>query len=242
MKTQSNGQHMAAQVVVGLAVIVIGFLFLFDNLGWLDLDIGVQFWPVVLVGAGVLKIAQARSGRGSATGAILVLAGVVLLLRALGWLHIGWNVLGPALMIGGGALLVVRSAGRRHLAGRAGSAGVRLDKDGDTATEDIVNVTAVLGAHRRRMATQHFRGGEITVLMAGCDLDLRDASLDGVAVLHVFALMGGIDIKVPTDWTVELEGMPILGGFEDSTLRPRDTGKRLVVRGYAIMGGLDLRN
>ncbi|WP_229416047.1 hypothetical protein [Pseudoduganella armeniaca] len=162
-----------------------------------------------------------------------------MLLRALGLLSIGWDVLAPAFLIGGGVLLLLRSAGR----GRAAAApGVRLEKDGDGASDDMVNVLALLGGHRRRMSTPHFRGGEITVIMAGCDLDLREASIDSVAVLQVFALMGGINIKVPTDWTVELEGMPVLGGFEDTTLHPRDAGKRLIVRGYAIMGGLDLRN
>lgn len=239
MKHKSSGQHARAQVVVGLAVIAIGFLFLFDNLGWLDIELGMQFWPIVLIAAGVLRLSQGRSGRGGVVGAVLVLVGVLLLLRALGLLYIGWDVLAPALLIGGGVLLLLRSTGR----GRAAAApGVRLEKDGDGASDAMVNVLALLGGHRRRMSTPHFRGGEITVIMAGCDLDLREASIDSVAVLQVFALMGGIDIKVPTDWTVELEGMPVLGGFEDSTLHPRDTGKRLIVRGYAIMGGLDLRN
>ncbi|AXA91425.1 hypothetical protein DPH57_09835 [Massilia sp. YMA4] len=234
---------MGAQVVVGLAVIAIGLLFLCDNLGWLDLDMGMQFWPVVLIAAGVLKISQSRSRRGGIAGGALLLAGVLLLLRALGLVTIGWNVLGPMFLIGGGVLLLLRGATRRGIAAGTGApAGVRLDKDADNATEDVINVTTVLASYRRRMTTQHFRGGEITAITAGCDLDLREASIDSVAVLHVFALMGGINIKVPTDWTVELEGVPILGGFEDSTLRPRDAGKRLVVRGYAIMGGLELRN
>ena len=66
--------------------------------------------------------------------------------------------------------------------------------------------------------------------------------MNGVAVLNVFALMGGISIKVPTDWTVELEGTPILGGFEEKTMQPKDANKRLVVRGTAVMGGVDIRN
>jgi predicted membrane protein len=239
MKTGCNGQHVAPQIAVGLVVIVIGFLFLFDNLGWLDIDMGMQLWPIVLIAAGVLRLSQGRSGRGGIVGGALILAGVLLLLRGVGWLTIGWNVLGPVLLIGGGVLLLLRSSMRGSL---ARGAGVRLDKDGDAATGDMVDVTAVLGSHRRRMATRHFRGGDITVIMAGCDLDLREASIDSVAVLHVFALMGGINIKVPTDWTVELEGVPLIGGFEDSTLHPRDGGKRLIVRGYAMMGGLDLRN
>jgi predicted membrane protein len=239
MKTPYSRQHAGAQIVVGIAVIAIGFLFLFDNLGWLQLDMGMQFWPVVLIAAGVLKITQSRSRHGTAVGGFLLVFGAVMLLNGLGLLTVGWNVLAPMLMIGAGLLLVLRSAGRRPPHGKAGAADAR---DVDPAQENTVDTTTVLGAYRRRMATQSFGGGDITVIMAGCDLDLRQASIDGVAVLNVFALMGGINIKVPLDWTVEMDGVPLVGGFQDFTVHPKDGGKRLIVRGSVVMGGLDVRN
>jgi hypothetical protein len=33
-----------------------------------------------------------------------------------------------------------------------------------------------------------------------------------------------------------------MGGFEEKTVAPPDNSKRLVVRGYAIMGGVEVRN
>jgi hypothetical protein len=71
---------------------------------------------------------------------------------------------------------------------------------------------------------------------------MRGASIRGDAVLNVFALLGGITIKCPPDWTVVLNGTPILGGFEERTLRPQDASKRLVITGYAILGGVEVRN
>ena len=38
------------------------------------------------------------------------------------------------------------------------------------------------------------------------------------------------------------QGTPILGGFEEKTIAPPDASKRLIIRGYAIMGGLEARN
>jgi len=59
----------------------------------------------------------------------------------------------------------------------------------------------------------------------------------------VFAIWGGIDIKVPQDWTVVVEGTPFLGGFEDRTVQhPGNPSKRLVIRGIVIMGGADIKN
>jgi len=78
--------------------------------------------------------------------------------------------------------------------------------------------------------------------MGGCALDLREAALTTEAVINVFAIWGGITIKVPPDWTVILNGTPVMGGFTEKTARPPDNRKRLVVTGYAIMGGVEVRN
>jgi hypothetical protein len=61
-------------------------------------------------------------------------------------------------------------------------------------------------------------------------------------VINVFAVMGGIEMKVPTDWTVILNGSPIIGGFDEKTINPKDGNKRLIVTGYAIMGGVQVNN
>ncbi|MBB3221757.1 LiaF transmembrane domain-containing protein [Pseudoduganella umbonata] len=225
----------AAQIVVGLAVIAAGLLFLLDNLGWLELDMSVQFWPIVLIVAGVLKIMGARSTNGNIIGGALLLFGVVLLLKGIGLLAVGWNVLAPLVMIGVGIFVVARSALHRRL-------DTRFAAPLKGGSDDAVFATAILGAYKRRITSQQFAGGEITAIMGGCELDLREASLAGDAVVNIFALMGGITIQVPVDWAVQLEGAPILGGIEESTLRPKDGAKRLVVRGYAIMGGVEIRN
>jgi hypothetical protein len=41
-------------------------------------------------------------------------------------------------------------------------------------------------------------------------------------VINVFAIWGGINIKVPPDWTVVLQGTPMMGGFDEKTAPPPD--------------------
>jgi hypothetical protein len=55
-------------------------------------------------------------------------------------------------------------------------------------------------------------------------------------------MWGGIEIKVPPDWTVVSKVDPILGGYEDKTTSPKDELKRFVVRGTVVMGGLEVKN
>ena len=101
-----------------------------------------------------------------------------------------------------------------------------------------------MSGFKRTSNTQNFKGGELTAIMGGCEIDLRQASIkDGEAVIDVFAFWGGIELKVPLDWSVVIEATPLLGGFDDKTRPPQGgSAKRLVVKGYAIMGGFEITN
>jgi len=56
-------------------------------------------------------------------------------------------------------------------------------------------------------------------------------------------MWGGIEIRVPENWTVSGRVTPILGGYEDKTRPPQGaTTHRLVVRGFAIMSGIEIKN
>jgi predicted membrane protein len=226
----------AAQVAVGVLVIGLGLLFLLDNLGFLDFEYTLHFFPMLITVFGVLKIVQARSTQGVVVGALMALVGVLLTLRSLGFLFISWRTLWPLILIGVGISVVYRSVTAQRETLRTPEYGIK------TGDDSVLNATVVMGGYVRRVATPDFRGGEITAIMAGCELDLRQSSINGDAILHVFAMFGGIQIKVPPDWTVVLRGTPILGGFEEKTALPPDGSKRLIIQGYAIMGGVEVRN
>jgi hypothetical protein len=84
---------------------------------------------------------------------------------------------------------------------------------------------------------------EASAVMGGVDLDLRDAvpTADPI-VIQVFAMWGGIDIRVPPGWLIQNEAWPILGGIVDSTTPPAVPTHRVIIRGNAFMGGVELKN
>ena len=115
------------------------------------------------------------------------------------------------------------------------------------ATHDAdatINAVGVLGGVGRKSAARDFRGGSLTAILGGCEIDLRNASIaSGEAVIDAFALWGGVEIRVPRDWLVVSKGLPLLGGFVDSsTPPPAPATKVLVVRGMAVMGGVEIKN
>ena len=79
--------------------------------------------------------------------------------------------------------------------------------------------------------------------MGGCEIDLRNAEINGDAAIDVFAMWGGIEIRVPENWTVIGRVTPLMGGFEDHTRAPQAaSAHRLIVRGMVIMGGVEIKN
>ncbi len=163
-------------------------------------------------------------------GLLFVGAGVWLLLESAGLVRVPLWDLWPMLLVFFGASLVWHG-----LRGRQN----RASAD-DAAT---VSGLAVLGGIHRGNNSRAFRGGDLTAVLGGCEIDLRQAAIEGEAVIDVFAMWGGIEIRVPEDWSVSGRVVPILGGFEDKTHPPQGaTAHRLVVRGFAIMGGIEIKN
>ena len=50
-----------------------------------------------------------------------------------------------------------------------------------------------------------------------------------------------VDTRVYT-WVVEIEAWPILGGVVDNTQAPALPAHRVILRGMAFMGGVEIKN
>ena len=235
----SDTRRASNQVILGLLVIGMGVLFLLDNLDILDFRHAIGFWPLAFIGAGVVIVSGDGPRSGSYTGVVFIAVGVLMILGRLGVLYISWGMVWPLLLIALGGLILFRTLGPGRAAQPAGASPADIDGAG---YEKVVDVVAILGAVERRIGSTDFRGGEITAVLGGCALDLRQASIMKEAVLNVFTIWGGINIKVPPDWTVVWTGTALMGGFAEKTASAPDGGKRLVIRGYAIMGGVEVRN
>ncbi|MFI6641573.1 DUF1707 domain-containing protein [Streptomyces sp. NPDC050504] len=86
------------------------------------------------------------------------------------------------------------------------------------------------------------------VFQAGGEIDLREARFeDRETVIRCFAVMGGIDVVVPTDLNVQVSGFGLMGGFGedrghdyDELAVPPDA-PRVRITGFALMGGVGVR-
>jgi predicted membrane protein len=237
-----RGNLMTPRLIIGLAIALFGVVLVFDRLNLVDADEVLRLWPGVIIAIGAMIFTQSRRIGGGINGAIVMIIGGWLLLNSLGILRVGfWEMFWPLVLIGIGVALVLQTLGRRT---REVSA---------TDRDNTVNVFAVMGGVKRISTAERFRGGEITALMGGTQIDLRQATIPPgeEAVIDVFVIMGGGEIIVPPSWTVVTPLVPIMGGVDDKRLPPLPgsaeslagrPAPRLVLRGLLLMGGIEIKS
>ena len=84
-------------------------------------------------------------------------------------------------------------------------------------------------------------------MFGGIDIDMRDTVMGAPqANLDIQAMFGGVELRVPDTWNIDLRGMALFGGYDDKTVPPRvEEGKpspRLIITGNAMFGGVSIRN
>ena len=226
----------AVRLVFGILVIVAGLLFTLDNFGLVSARFLLRLWPAALVAVGLTKALQRKGFWNGFWGWVLALAGALLLLENLHLLHFPIWKLTPLILVALGIRLVQKAGGRSF-----------PDRTVENRTAATLDETAIFGGWDRSITTNEFLGGEINALFGGFELDLANCRIpDDQATVTVFIAFGGGDIRVPRDWNVEVRAFAIFGGTDDKSVHPVPEGdlppKKLVVDGFVVFGGLDIKN
>lgn len=227
----TTARGITPQLIIGLLLLAAGAALLLDNFGLLDAWYVIRLWPAGLILIGLTMLFQARRGAGRLAGGFWILVGAWLLLGNLRVLRLDLWDLWPVPLVLVGAHLIWQAV--------QGST-VPRDREADT----VFSALAVMSGINRKIVTTDFRGGEATAVMGGAKIDLRDARMTGnEAVIDIFAFWGGLEILVPEGWVVINRITPILGGADDRTRPATDPSpKRLVLRGMAVMGGVEVKH
>lgn len=217
------------QLAFGLIVILLGILFTLDNLNLLDVGEYLRYWPALVLALGIYRIVEPGDPPNYFPGSIFVLIGTVLFLNSLHF-HLSMRRYWPLVLVLLGLTII------SHAFRRTSAAGVDQNS--------VLSAFAFLSGVQKTYRTQNFRAGDLTAMMGGCEIDMRQAAMQSdQAVISIFAIWGGIEIRVPDTWTVSAEILPIMGGCDDHTeLHGDGPHKHLVIKGLVIMGGIEVRN
>jgi hypothetical protein len=221
------------RLVLGIGIIVLGLVLTLNNLGFAYGHVVFKLWPLVLVFMGLAKLRQDGSKIG---GGVLVALGLYFLAVIFGGHDVG-EAIGPMLLVGFGIFVVVQALKRRR--------GPRLE---GVAHDELLSGTAIFGGVKRRPVSQTFRGGELTAIFGAFEADLRGASLaDGHAVMDIFLLFGGGEVRVPAGWDLDIRATALFGAIEDKTSHViREEGQparpRLTLTGLILFGGCEIKD
>ena len=219
-----------SQFVIAILLIALGVVFLLGNLDIINVDIGdliSNWWPLILILLGVIGLFQARS---TPVGSIflIVIGGVFLLITND---VADFDILWPIVIIGAGIWVLFHNrVSRRPTAGEVG--------------QDSINVSALFSGSEHRITSQSFQGGNVSASFGAVELDLSGAGLAESPVLNVNVFMDGVELRVPDEWVVNVNGSPVLGGIEYSRTQPAATDDipTLTINASIAFGGLEIKS
>ncbi len=218
-------------LLTGSVFILIGLGLVLKNLGYIDLSLR-EWWPLIIIAAGLLNISNHRNIL-SFPGLFLVFLGGIFLLTQNNILE--WDFIvkfWPAILIIIGLSLLTGN----------GKKSKRVKDSGDK--DNYISGVALFSGLERKISSKSFRGGNITALFGGAEIDLRNAKIspDG-ASLDLTALFGGVEIRLPDEWNIELNSTALFGGVGNKCRNenPGD-GESLIISATAIFGGVEIKN
>lgn len=225
------------RILISIFIILAGIILLADNLGF-DTHINIwDWWPLILILIGIGHIARPSVNRQTLTGLIFIAIGAIFLGNTLDIFYVDIGDLWPVVLI---------LIGLGMIKGHIWKVG-QSDLD-----QDMVDLSMVLGGGKYRFSSKTFKGGKITAFMGGGSLDLSEAEMDGSEIdLDIFAMMGGVELRIPKHWQINVQATPLMGGVEDKTYTNSSDSasvdlpqgvKRLTIKGTMIMGGLEVKN
>ncbi len=229
-----------SSLVIGGLIATFGMTLLATNLGWTDMrSVMRQFWPFALVVLGLVNLLNDRPG-GKFWGLVMIVGGLWIYAAQRDWIHVQfWAVFGPTILILLGATVAWRA-----IAGPPRPPAAT--EDGAPASSYISSFAVMSGSEHK--PTQPFQGANLGAVMGGVKLDLTGAEMQGdVATIEVFAVWGGIEIFAPRDWDVTSKVVTFMGASVDkrrpvAVPPPGTPRKTLVVQGFVLMGGIEIKD
>ncbi len=239
------------KLILGFIILLYGFLLLLDNLGILPKLIRTIFfnWPIILIFLGIISLFPYH---GSISGIILIATGIFFLLPSVinfpfNFIQLFW----PLLLIIFGLLIILKRNANVHYHPYChfhtrNNENKNYFGTAINVNNDYIVTTNIFSGEKRIVTSQQFKGGKITCIFGGSEIDFTQARLDdGIQVLDIACIFGGTSLIVPSEWEVRTEIVSILGGFADKRYNIpgiKDKNKTLIIKGITLFGGGEIKS
>ena len=232
-----HDHHLSSnRAIVGVILVLVGLFLVLRNTGFFPgfIDHIIFSWPMLLITIGVV-ITIGSSG-GKTSGIIIMAVGAFFLIPHIFRETFDINMFWPSIFIIIGIIFIFS---RRR--------GWSSESTSSQVGDDYIDYVHVFSGGERQIVSENFRGGKITAVFGGTEIDLTRSKLaPGVSELEIACVFGGATIIVPDDWNLKINVVPVLGGFGDSRKlvpgRTIDTSRQLIIKGAVVFGGGEIKS
>ena len=195
-----NATTNRPRLLIGLLLVVAGALYLLNNLGILrGFNVWAFAWGIFWLALGAAVIGPRGRGVGAvrlALGLLLIFVGGATLLDGVGLIGFSPGHLlssfWPLILIGLGVLILIESNRQRAAASPESS--------------DRIVHDSIFGDFKLRQSDRPLRDVRLSTLIGDIKIDLSKATIpEGETTIDLRALIGDIDVWVPTDLPVALD-------------------------------------
>ena len=119
------------------------------------------------------------------------------------------------------------------------------DTKADYNANDYIDSVNVFGGSNQVVYSKNLKGGEITAVFGGGDINLTQSDFEGQIIIDVTAIFGGVKIVVPPTWQVKSEVTAVFGGVDDKrAIYPatEQANKLIIIRGVVLFGGVEFKS
>lgn len=253
MENSNNFKNReGGRVIAGLILVGVGAALLLRNTGF-PMPYWLFSWPVILILVGIYSGFK-HNFRNNTWLILIIIGGFFLADRVIPDLRLApyfW----PLFIIAMGLLFIVRP--RRYNTFSSDNDGTwRKDPGGtwqkgnsetiSTDSNDYIRVNSVFSGVKKNIVSKSFKGGQITSVFGGSEIDLSQADINGKVQLKFEVVFGGAKIIVPSHWSITNNIDGVFHGVDDkrrSNLAVTiDPGKELILTGSVVFGGVEIRS
>ncbi|HET8858895.1 LiaF transmembrane domain-containing protein [Marivirga sp.] len=231
---------------LGVVLLIVGSILLLDRMDIIEFS-WIFSWPFILIGIGIYSII--RHGFQNKFGIIMLVIGSFSIIRRENLIPTEYyDILLPTGVILVGLYLILSrssKAGFTKVDTENNANETSTGSDTKLESSDFIKAEAVFASVQRRLITKDFKGGNITSVFGGADIDLSKADIKDTAILDVEVIFGGLKLIIPPHWEIQADVSNIFSGIEDKRAFPSvDAADRKVlhIKGSVNFGGLEFKS
>jgi len=219
---------MSSRIWLGLVFLVFGVGFLMHQAEVIDfIQVLSMWWPLTLIIIGIIQLVY-RTYSSVVSGFLFLFIGTLFLLNHLFDVNLFAN-LWPLILIFIGIAIIFH----------------RIKRESPSHTGEDLNTFALFSGADIKSQSKKFRGGIVTTIFGGAEIDLREAVIpqEGASI-DLTAVFGGVSLTIPEYVQLEFSGLPILGGWEDKTYTRENDDHPVILKlnCITICGGVEVKN